>query len=220
MSTKDLSRTVIEGGRDAYNRWDRRNSNARERVAARQLSRGLCRAVELDDVVYGGRQKVYRGFRDKLRPAMRWLESQVGRPWNKVWGELVARFDTRTTAGRHIVFDHLLPEVEGPFPYRGFRVDRRGLLKKMPPRPRRTRPAREPLGEPHEEIERWLAGRAIATVGSAPYWFVPTRSGWLRQDRRLTPGEKQRWLALPTWFRGENDAAAVVSRKQATCPQR
>jgi hypothetical protein len=91
--------------------------------------------------VYRKRTKVYQGFDDKLGPAYRWLEAQSGRPWNKVRSELFARFDTRTTAGRHIVFDHLLRSVERE-PHRSqhrhdMLVDRHGLLQKIPYRRKR-----------------------------------------------------------------------------------
>src|SRR5678815_2009635 len=99
MATKNLARTVIEGGRAHYNRFQRRHSNSVERTHAHVLERELCRAQELDDVVFEPRQHVYRGFHDKLGPARRWLRSQVGRPWDKVQSELFARFDSRTTAG-------------------------------------------------------------------------------------------------------------------------
>ncbi|HEX6767239.1 MAG TPA: hypothetical protein VF103_17195 [Polyangiaceae bacterium] len=139
MSTKNLSRTVIEGGRRHGNRAMRRHSNASDRVWERMTSQKLLTAIELDDVSYRPRQKVFRDFSDKLAPAERWLRSQVGRPWNKVRSELFARFDTRTTAGRHILFDHLLRSVqEKPSfqpVYVEFTVDAFGILRE----PRRTR---------------------------------------------------------------------------------
>lgn len=222
MSTKNLSRTVIEGGRAHGNRWERRDSNAQARTHTRQLSRELCRARELDDVVYAPRRAVPRQFHDKLAPAERWLHSQVGRPWNKVRGELVARFDARTTAGRHVLFDHLLPDVEESSPWRRpkFRVDRRGILKRTPPRRRAGYCVPDPLSEPQDELERWLRGRAIGNVGVALYWFVPTRLGRLRQDRRLAPDEVRRWLALPGWFRREHDPRVQLARQEAACPAR
>src|SRR5262245_32814527 len=104
MSTKYLARTVIEGGRARYNRYERRHSNSSERRKETVVSTQLLRSEEPGMAVYPVRKVVYKGFRDKLSPAERWLESQVGRPWSKVRSELFARFDTRTTAGRHIVF--------------------------------------------------------------------------------------------------------------------
>lgn len=44
-------------------------------------------------------------FNDLLSPLKRWLRSQVGRPWDKVWSELCSGMDTRTVTGRHLM-DH------------------------------------------------------------------------------------------------------------------
>ena len=134
MSTKNLSRTVIEGGRSRYNRFERRHSNALERTWERQLSARLLAGADPEEALYRRRPTVYAGFSDKLAPARRWLLRQVGRPWSKVRSELFARFDSRTTAGRHVLHDHLLRAVEGERFALGsrlaFRVDRRGLLQK------------------------------------------------------------------------------------------
>lgn len=131
MATKNLARTVIEGGRRHGNTWDRRASNGTHRTSARQVSGALIKGADAEFTVYPARKVVWRTFNDKLGPAERWLASQVGRPWRKVRSELFARFDIRTTPGRHILFDHILPEVEGP-PWRSpdYVVDHSGILKK------------------------------------------------------------------------------------------
>ncbi len=81
MSTKNLARTVIEGGRAWHNCWERRNSNGVERSWEAQTSARLRTAIEVEELVYRPRQKVYACFRDKLGPAERWLAAQAGRPW-------------------------------------------------------------------------------------------------------------------------------------------
>jgi hypothetical protein len=137
MSTKHLARTVIEGGRCPGNRWFRRFSNKQERTAERQLSNRLARLRELDGALYEPRRPLRASFCDKLNPAERWLRSQVGRPWNKVRGELLQRFDTRTTAGRHVVFGHLIPSVQVDatvtrfLRWFDFKVDRHGILRRV-----------------------------------------------------------------------------------------
>jgi len=133
MTTKNLARTVIEGGRTRGNTWHRRASNAVQRTKVRRVSGALFRGADADFTNYPVRQEVWREFKDKSGPAKRWLGAQVGRPWNKARSEMFARFDIRTTPGRHIVFDHLLPEVEGP-PRRRQRhyvIDRVGILRKV-----------------------------------------------------------------------------------------
>ena len=131
MATKNLARTVIEGGRTHFSKWHRRASNGVQRGHVRLVSWSLVSGKDADDVVYPQRPKAYREFSDKLGPAKRWLSTQVGRPWNKARSELFARFDIRTTPGRHIVFEHLLPEVEGRHWARSnYVVDRFGILRK------------------------------------------------------------------------------------------
>jgi len=131
MATKNLARTAIEGGRTHYSKWRRRASNGVQRTHEHLLSGSLLSGADVESVVYPRREQIYRDFSDKLGPARRWLSSQVGRPWNKARSELFARFDIRTTSGRHIVFDHLLPEVEGRWARRVFVVDRSGIPRKV-----------------------------------------------------------------------------------------
>ena len=131
MATKNLARTVIEGGRAPGNTVDRRASNGVQRTNVRRVSDALVRGADADSAVYPRRPVIYRQFSDKLGPAERWLAGNVGRPWNKARSELFKRFDIRTTPGRHIVFDHLLPEVEEPPRRRpDYVVDRSGILRK------------------------------------------------------------------------------------------
>jgi hypothetical protein len=203
MSTKNLARTVIEGGRHRQNVWQRRRSNSQARTRARELSGLLRDRLDPDAAVYRKRTPVRQEFDDKLRPAQRWLEAQAGRPWDKVRSELFARFDTRTTAGRHIVFDHLLQAVERVprrFPHRDdMFVDRHGLLRKIPCR--RKRAAREQPSETQAQIDAWLAGRRVGTRDHSLFWLLPTQAGYYRQDKPLTALECQRWHALPNWYR-------------------
>ena len=137
MSTKNLARTVIEGGRSRWSQDARRHANSCERAWERVTSHQLLTAHEFEDVVYRPRQKIGRDFSDKLGPAGRFLSSQVGRPWSKVHSELFARFDTRTTAGRHILFGHVLTCIREGYGlgarYRFF-VDAHGILRSGEPR--------------------------------------------------------------------------------------
>jgi hypothetical protein len=137
VSRKNLSRTVIEGGRYYRNSWERRHSHGDERVSTRAwLDRVFADHNVADECVVPPQVQVHKYFRDKLGPAKRWLAAQVGRPWNKVYAELRAKFDSRTIAGAHVVNSHMLDWV-----YRGdlsrawrrdrdFVVDAHGILRK------------------------------------------------------------------------------------------
>ena len=127
MSKKNLARTTIEGGRHNSNKWDRRNSHTEERRSARDY----CNKVKIDpeyalEDTIEEKCKVYKEFTDKLNPMYRWLESKVGENWDDVRSEISEKFDARTTAGRHIMFDHLLSSVtdtQSGFNQYGFIVD-------------------------------------------------------------------------------------------------
>jgi hypothetical protein len=131
MARRDLSRTVIEGGRYYRNAWERRASHGVGRARVRAwLASG-------DDGAPRPPPRVRKLFRDKLGPAQRWLDAQVGRPWSKVFSELCARFDTRTVAGRHVIHDHLLKSVWlgddlTSAPRHDFFVDAHGILRRDP----------------------------------------------------------------------------------------
>jgi len=58
-----------------------------------------------------GRQKGERKyFSDLLGPLRRYLRSNVGRPWDKVYSEMKQHLDSRKTTGQHI-FEHVQSEV-------------------------------------------------------------------------------------------------------------
>lgn len=220
MGTKDLSRSAIEGGRYRFNQWRRRHSNrvvrAREKIAERAFQRDPGSA---DDGRWPERERVCRAFFDRLSAPERWLESQVGRGWNRVRSEMFARFDTRTLAGRHIVFDHLLPVqrfYEEPGVWRvarvRFRVDDRGILRRLPPEDAPVagvwpRAPREPDSRVLDALCELVAGRKLIARGAHVFWLVPVAVGdgvRYRQHRRLTPAE------LATWRTFAADVQALV----------
>jgi len=217
MATKDLARTVIEGGRYHGNCWDRRNSNARLRAMERDFARGLRRGGDFDALVIPRRECVRRWFRDKLGPTERWLRSNVGRPWDLVRSELFRRFDTRTTPGRHIVFCHMLPSVHDHSGIaRGwieFIVDEQGILRQLAPWKGPARRRLEPL-PPGIDPCGWLAGRRVGARGEVLFWFTPTPAGAFRQSGRLSARECVYWRALPAWFRERHVPAAPIVPKE------
>lgn len=210
MSTKNLARTVIEGGRDGYSRFTRRHSNAVERARSHVIEHKLCLATDLETAFFPPREAGYIGFADKLGPAMRWLRSQVGRPWDKVRSALFERFDIRTTAGRHIVFDHLLKEVVPEARYRArFWISPQGILRyRTYERKRWARSQRwQPLPEPEGVLCAWLGGRRIIEHGARLYWLLPTPHGGFRQHQQLNEIDACRFRSLPGWFREQVEGA-------------
>lgn len=190
MSKKNLARTVIEGGRHNYNKWERRASHADLRARDRNYINEVKSDLEnWYDYDVEPIQPVYQGFTDKLGPMYRWLAKQCGRPWNEVRSEIAKTFDGRTTAGRHILHDHLLKSVEetpdlhyGRYYLRPedwttsyrrgeFYVDANGILreKTVLPNPHKKKTPQFNTNQ----IANWLSGRVVGKVGKRLFWFVP-----------------------------------------------
>jgi hypothetical protein len=209
MSTKRLARSVIEGGRASYNKFDRRTSNRDVRVKTRQECHRLVNEAggDADFDFSVERRHVYKGFDDKLAPLYRYLDSSVGRNFSKVVSEILSRVDTRTTAGRHIVFCHALPSVRTndlSVRYARFGLDRQGRLTRLERKRYRWPALKEPLPCSATALSDWLSGRAVGTRGAYLYWFEETVSGGFRQAGSLSASEKAFYESLPQWFRDEN----------------
>lgn len=203
MATKKLSRTVIEGGRRGFNKWERRQSHTEVRTEERNYLKQviddpeLAEELEIEEI-----RPVYKEFTDKLSPMYRWLDAQVGRPWDQVRAEVFQKFDTRTTAGRHITFDHLLREVvetESGFDRHGniadpdipkepndrswyyspspYYVDRAGILQTKPNRYRHRR-SQQVSDQEYKDAEVWLQNYMVGEIGGKLYWFMPTEGIW------------------------------------------
>ena len=187
MATKRLCRTAIEGGRTRYSKHERRQSYADERARARDVLRKVLVDADLaDDLGIEKRQKVYKDFADKLGPPKRWLRKQAGRPWDEVYSDLKRSFDPRTTAGRHLVYDHMLHWVDRGEDLRWRRpeltVDNDGILRESPRTPRHHSDSWRAYRERQGAL-RWTAGRKVVDYGTAQFWAVPVE----RIRRRLSP---------------------------------
>jgi hypothetical protein len=205
MSTKKLSRTVIEGGRHSYNKWERRHSHAEVRAEERDYLKQVMSNLELaEELEIGEKRPVMKEFTDKLAPMYRWLETQVGRPWSEVRSEVFTKFDTRTTAGRHITFDHLLREIvetdsgfdnRGHIPdpnipktthgryyygsYASYYVDQTGILRaKEHSRYHQSWYWEKISDQEYKDAEAWLQNRMVGEKDGKLYWYVPTQGVW------------------------------------------
>lgn len=182
MSKKNLSGTAIEGGRTFRSKDLRRESSQTERSNVNAMIAGQHGYAEsFDDLNFPKRKKVYKDFEDKLNPVERWLDSRVGKSWNKTYSLLREKFDSRTTAGRHIINDHILRDI-WPFPnysdilagYRRYYVDDRGILRKAPSLRKEIEEAYNKLKEERTRTEEWLEHRMIGKIGNVLYWYNPT----------------------------------------------
>lgn len=116
MSTKNLARTVIEGGRTNYAKYVRRFSSRELRVANRRYCKKVLEDLErwyVKEEPRRGQTRLWRDeiHADKVSPCGRFLASRADRPWDAVHSEICARFDRRKLAGMHVTKDHLLSAV-------------------------------------------------------------------------------------------------------------
>jgi len=214
VSTKNLARTVIEGGRASSNKWKRRESNAALRVGVRSYQSALRDPEIAWSSPLPERARVRREFADRLGPVRRWLDRACGRPWEDVRSEIFRRFDVRTLPGRHIVFDHMLTDVAehgrlGPYSYERYHVDEKGVLRRSPVRRyggQRTWPTSAELAE----LRAFAGDRRIRHAGAAYFWLEMTflyrwtkgrgltlqPTGRYRQTRRLSDAEVTRFTKM------------------------
>jgi len=203
MSKKNLARTAIEGGR--VNTWERRHSHNQERRSIREFCQKVLIDPELaEEIDIEEKDLICKEFHDKLNPMFRWLRSKVGQPWSEVRSEITKKFDARTTAGRHILYDHLLSSVndtQSGFdqygniidptievigkrkeikyyfgrPYNEFYVNQEGILCKVI---REKYPYAFVTEIEYKEAGDWLNGRMIVDKGGVLFWCCPMDGIW------------------------------------------
>lgn len=227
MGTKRLARTVIEPGRCNFTKNERVFENRSDRRAARVRGHLLTRDPrfeEDDEDRFPVREPIWIHQRDKLSPLTRWLRKQANRPWGDVYAEIRHQCDTRTTPGRHILYDHLLRDVENngvgeesPNPWRSewrerFFVDDDGILRHVPAkgRPAYHCDCATHRRHPREGVIARIAGRRVRALGSELFWMVrvevcaectgscghPAR---YRQDAALDDEEVAWWRELSSF---------------------
>jgi hypothetical protein len=203
VSRKDLSRTVIEGGRGYYNHFERDHSHRIERVTTRAWLDSVANDIdEADATLPPRRPPVHKQFHDKLGPATRWLASRVGRPWDKVYSELCSTFDRRSLAGMHVVDAHMVGEVrrhpmtelDAHYRWFDFYVDGGGILRRSPVTRHQWRRRMRTLGA-------WTRGCRAALTYRGWWWLrattTPDRRTTFSWDRPLTKGDRRRLARLP-----------------------
>ena len=229
MSKKNLSRTILEGGREGHSKYYRRLTTQIERAEMTSTLNRLDDDIEShEDTSYPVRAPAYVGFTDKLSPVYRWVDKQVGRVWNEVRSELFEKFDPRSLAGRHIIYDHILPSIKqhlsednSRYPrYYSYYVDEEGILHKTERKKRRHYEKREPISNKMwNRTVKWVDDRKVGFVGQKAFWFVQNtpRAAYpecwpywriydpptYRQDKEFTRDDIEFWNKLPGWVRSK-----------------
>jgi hypothetical protein len=118
MSTKNIARTALEGGRVKSNKNERRLSNRYERKDTRRLMRRIIKDLEFaDDCVMPERQPLRKDSICKMSAPTRWfVKRAMGLTAEEIRGMLLRSFDTRSHCCRHLVYQHLMPRQFGNSP--------------------------------------------------------------------------------------------------------
>ena len=209
MATKNLARTAIEPGRVKQNKEARNRANRAER---RLVAAALRSAIDFDAFVFPPRERVPVEQSDNLQPVRRYLRSRIGQLWSNVHSEISARFDRRTTPGRHIMECHILRDVRTVHAvnarFADFLIDDDGVLQigfRYEGFHNYTKAAERRVSE--SEINDWLDNRRIGRHGHHLFWFVPTASRTVgvdgimgfRQHQKLNAHELAFWNTLSSY---------------------
>jgi hypothetical protein len=136
-----IKRTIVEDGRTSgghsYKHF-RRTARQQTRARDEDEEYPYDASERMREYNWGERKE----FADDLRVLERYLESQVGCPWNKVWSDICRVNDGRNLKGRHLrehteqmvhtYAEHLVNMERAYSRGWGFHVDKHGLLRHTP----------------------------------------------------------------------------------------
>lgn len=177
IADKDrLSRIPLEAGHtNSYKSQKRENA-----AKSRRIARDKIKHEDYDNIVpVRAHYNSYETERhdDKLGGVMRWLRSQVGRPWDKIYSEIRERFSMDTITGWHILSHlkvddirdprerHWIEQGSGSARFPVLYVDWDGILKKA--KIRKTKERVKAL-----TLEKWLNGWLIHQEGALYFWAM------------------------------------------------
>lgn len=208
MATKDLARTIIEGGQcKPHAKAPRRDAKRSERMKIRAYLRNCARDRGWDEGhARPEREWVMACYADRTAALRRWMEQYVGRSWDEAYAAAVRTHDRRTTRGRHLIEGHFrardfvrlpnAPKETYEMPS-WFAVDADGIVVSCPRRSFKRKP--EPKITP--DITAWLADRKIARRGAAYFWLVPVEH-WASRTVDAGDGTEERtWERVVTGYR-------------------
>lgn len=208
MATRDLARTIIEGGQcKQHAKAPRRDAKRSERMNIRAYLRNCARDRGWDEGhVCPERETVGACSADRTAALRRWMEQYVGRSWDEAYAAVVRTHDRRTTKGRHLIEGHFrardfarqesTPKETYETPS-WFAVDADGTVISCP----RQSPKRKSEPKITPDIVAWLAGRKIARRGATYFWLVPVER-WVSRTVDAGDGTEERtWERVVTGYR-------------------
>lgn len=194
MSTKRLARTPLEAGHYDGKNQRRNGKNHSPRNATRAQELQAKKAYDPEDGDFHVNEPTeYTRNSDNLGAVKRWVLSQCGRPWNKVFSEISEKFDFKTMAGRHIL-QHVKGYINFREPhlrtgstngidhhYPAF-VNDAGILMRnrlyrhygSGPQARKWKAERKAEYDLKKRIKEWAGGRTLGREGGLLFWYEIT----------------------------------------------
>jgi len=98
----DMHKIIVERPRFLRARW--KNKKTALRLTQEQSAEAMEAAEDYDSGPGRASSRRHeKWLNENLAPLWRYLERQVGRPWNKVYGEIKETIDTRSAIGLHVL---------------------------------------------------------------------------------------------------------------------
>ena len=181
MATRNLARTVIEAGRTSSSSYGRKVLRRQNRRKARLYCHKarLYDDEELEDLESSPvdlESDWSFAQDDKLGPALRWMRSKCGQPWDDVYSELRTKFCGGGIALSHVVDTHMLGWVNylndlDPWNSYEFVVDDAGILRHVPENARRKwSQSYHNARKLTLAAQKWAGTRKVNVVGARRYW--------------------------------------------------
>jgi hypothetical protein len=197
MSTKRLSRTIIEGGKRGFDKHERKLQIQKNRRAGRDFCQTYSDENDTELLHRKGKH-YYREFNDCLSPLRKFIEAHVGQPWNDVWSKLCSMADRGNIRGWHFL-DHakamLFNATGAKESYWGLYIDDEGILRDKPIK-RHNRSNFKKEREMEHLYYRWWGDRRVRMIGTIYFWFDP-----VKKTTRYIDGEYRTYVAA--WRQNE-----------------
>ncbi|MFA4846045.1 MAG: hypothetical protein WC654_05805 [Patescibacteria group bacterium] len=194
MSTHNLSRSVIEGGRTGNWQFSNRANKRRERRIVREKLRDAS-LDNLDIILPPRRHSRDRRFNCRSTHINVWLAAQVGREWDAVWSEVTRLFDRRRLRHWSLVDQHMKKEKKvtrfsDDNCHGRFIVDEQGILC-----------SREDFQITYEQVKRTAPKRpATWPTRSSDYTSLENLTGeHLLYAYLLVEHGRYLWVTPKTW---------------------
>lgn len=185
MSTKKLSKTILEAGKLNESKYDSKINAKKERAATRKyMAKIVVDPDGAEEYVPPQRKKASKLQGDKLGAVYRFIDSWVDRSWDQCYSEMKKKFQPKTLHGYHILHDHIMQHIIYPnkdavehgwySKYSdAYYIDDDKILRKI-----KRQPKSGLKNFNYKELSDWLGKRKIGKIGNKYFWFIGPIGDW------------------------------------------